>query len=513
MPPTTPTSGQPSTGASTSVAPVPPPPAPTTVPLTIGGVTVQRLVTRNSQRAKTVLSKYERHQLDQNDRMTLFTNVTKHRGPKELIKALPNEITEPKQLDDFQHLDILIDHMMSHFDHYDVSDVFNIVFPDTTGNLLKDPTGSVKTVNLFHHFTDLSVVQVAASNRWYSEFTDDSKDQFHTNLEWTRVYFVNNVDAGLFTIINDNHKRHDREEQGGPLLFMLLMQELFFIAQKTATSLHTLMKQFRIDSVPGENIKSVSTTVMSISRRIWFSKKNTFPPEFLNTILKLYQTSSIQEFNAHFSTLTTDWRKEATEARIASLTSTTVATPPVFSEDLKTIQRLCDSANIVYEHLVREGLWSTLVKHKPSTTSQVLLTGDLGSHSQANQSSVSKGSNGTKKRRNQKQGQKMNKAKKTSSNADKKKGPSNKPFYKWRPPEGNESTRVISIKDHGETLHSWNATTKRWVPVQDTSVNVASAPVTVASTLLTAPNNGSDAALRVQLADVQRQLHALNARL
>jgi hypothetical protein len=157
-----------------------------------------------------------------------------------------------------------------------------------TGNLLKDPSGSVKTVNLFHHFTDLSVVQVAASNRWYSEFTDDSKDQFHTNLEWTRVYFVNNVDAGLFTIINDNHKRHGREEQGGPLLFMLLMQELFFTAQKTAKSLHTLMKQFRIDSVPRENIKSVSTTVMSISRRIWFSKKNTFPPEFLNTILKLF---------------------------------------------------------------------------------------------------------------------------------------------------------------------------------------------------------------------------------
>jgi hypothetical protein len=47
----------------------------------------------------------------------------------------------------------------------------------------------------------MSVIQVAASNRWYSEFTDDSKDQFHTNLEWTRVYFVNNVDS-LTTIIN-----------------------------------------------------------------------------------------------------------------------------------------------------------------------------------------------------------------------------------------------------------------------------------------------------------------------
>jgi hypothetical protein len=45
-------------------------------------------------------------------------------------------------------------------------------------------------VNLFYHFTDLAAIQVAARNLWYSEFTDDSKFQFHTNLEWTRVYFV-----------------------------------------------------------------------------------------------------------------------------------------------------------------------------------------------------------------------------------------------------------------------------------------------------------------------------------
>jgi hypothetical protein len=171
-----------------------------------------------------------------------------HSDPKELIKALPNEITKPKQQDDIQHLDILIDHMMSHFEHFDVADVFNIVFPDTSGNLLKDPSGSVKAVNLFHNITEVSVAQVAASNRWYSEYTDDARDQFHTNLEWSRVYFANNVDSGLYTIINDNHRRHAQAEQGGPLLFMLLMQELFFVAQKTAKSLHTLMKQFRIDS-------------------------------------------------------------------------------------------------------------------------------------------------------------------------------------------------------------------------------------------------------------------------
>jgi hypothetical protein len=100
MPPTTPSSGQPSTGASPSVAQVPPPPAPSTVPLTIGNLHIHKLVTKNSLRAKSVLSKLERLKLGQNDKMTLIHYVTKHRGAKDTIKAPPNSITHPKQLDD-----------------------------------------------------------------------------------------------------------------------------------------------------------------------------------------------------------------------------------------------------------------------------------------------------------------------------------------------------------------------------------------------------------------------------
>jgi hypothetical protein len=42
---------------------------------------------------------------------------------------------------------------------------------------------------------------------------------------------------------------------------MLLMQELFCTAQKTVTSLRSMLKKFGIDAIPGENNKSVSTTL------------------------------------------------------------------------------------------------------------------------------------------------------------------------------------------------------------------------------------------------------------
>jgi cbb3-type cytochrome oxidase subunit 1 len=66
-------------------------------------------------------------------------------------------------------LDILIENTEAHFKQYDVADVFSIVFPDSQGNLLRDSSGSIETVNLFSHFTELTVAQVAASNLWYSE--------------------------------------------------------------------------------------------------------------------------------------------------------------------------------------------------------------------------------------------------------------------------------------------------------------------------------------------------------
>jgi hypothetical protein len=117
---------------------------------------------------------------------------------------LPNIITGPKQFDEFQHLDEMIEILVSHFEHHDIADVFNILFPDSSGNLERNSSGAVKTSNLFYNFTEVSVAQVATSNRWYSEYTDDACDQVHTNLEWSRVYFAKNVDSGLYTIVNDN---------------------------------------------------------------------------------------------------------------------------------------------------------------------------------------------------------------------------------------------------------------------------------------------------------------------
>jgi hypothetical protein len=132
-------------------------------------------------------------------------------------------------------------------------DVLDIVFPDAAGNLETDSSGNPRVMNLFTHFTDLEVGQVAESNRWYVAYTDDQVDQSSTKLDWSYSFFVHNIEGGLLGILSERYHHFPEEEQEGPLLYMLLMRELFFLANQTAK---TQLQRFRIDKVPGENIKN-----------------------------------------------------------------------------------------------------------------------------------------------------------------------------------------------------------------------------------------------------------------
>jgi hypothetical protein len=53
-------------------------------------------------------------------------------------------------------------------------------------------------------------------------------------------------------------------QQGGTLLFTLLMRQLLFTTEAAVKNLAEQMKNYKINKVPGEDI-------LSASRRIWYS--------------------------------------------------------------------------------------------------------------------------------------------------------------------------------------------------------------------------------------------------
>jgi hypothetical protein len=103
--------------------------------------------------------------------------------------------------------------------------------------------------------------------------------------------------------------------------FLLLMSILLGLSTKQVDYVAAFVQLYRIDKVPGENIKTVSTIVMSISRRIWFSKKNTFPDFCVKTVSAHLQTSSFTRFNDYFKSLQSDYKKECMAVSVASFKS------------------------------------------------------------------------------------------------------------------------------------------------------------------------------------------------
>jgi hypothetical protein len=299
------TTGTHVTGAGLSQTNVPS----TSTPVVIGGIVFHQLPAKTTTRSVHSLSKSRRATMPQAELVKLrgqsIASLSKDATQK--IRALPLTFDDPKQLNYIQLLDSTMAKCVKHLQCFDMLDVFQIVFPDANGILEMDSTGTTaRSVSLFTHFTELEVGQVAASNRWYNTFTNDAVDQAATNLDWSYTFFSNNIEAGLMGILSERYNRYPEEEQGGPLLYMLLMKELFFVAKQTAKTLHAQLKRYRIDKIPGENIKNVSTIVMSVSRRIWFSKKKEFPDDYIKTVLQLYQTSSVARFNDHFKSLQFD---------------------------------------------------------------------------------------------------------------------------------------------------------------------------------------------------------------
>jgi hypothetical protein len=95
------------------------------------------------------------------------------------------------------------------------------------------------------------------------------------------------------------------------LLFVLLLQDLLHVAESAADDLHTQLKRLQIDSIPGENVKTVSAVISSVARRIWFTLGGELPKDFVDSVLKVYQTSSVRALNVQFDKITAERNTEA----------------------------------------------------------------------------------------------------------------------------------------------------------------------------------------------------------
>ena len=548
----------------------PPPPAIQTA----GGFAINKLPGINTVIGGThVHGKGERAALSAHERTLLYEQFVSKMSNGAKFTTLPMNINDPKQLSTFSSVDSIIQSIMERLESFDCRDVFHVVHVTDMYNgtvEMEDVPGAAavagaiprqtKMTDLLTEYSHVPISTVALSNQFYHRWTEDRVNQFHTNLKWSYQLLKNNIDPVLMTHLQSKYDAFDANQRGGPLLFALLMSELLYTNESAVHSLKEQIEKYKINKVPGEDIKKISAIILAVSKRIWFSRSLSFPESFVDTIISLLQTSSVPAFNEQYKNIALKRAADKAQDRVAA-TSGAPAVPHTYANDLQTVEQLFNMASTFYDGYSRDGTWATHVKSKSASTQaapshseikpSALVTGtcfNCGSKShmlpdcpqpvndsriQANKTKYLAAKKAAKARKHSSDGTSTSTGQATtngdtrsSSSTAAQGSPGQRSDSKWGPPDSNgPKQKFIWTRSLGSQPYKYNESTRRWdlmVPVPSSN-NSANSRTSVASTTSSQQNSDSKpgahapmssgddtAALRAQLAEMRCQLELLN---
>ena len=289
--------------ASTMSSPAKTTPAQVTGPsgsrtVTLGGRTLairpQARVDADLVSSGIIHKKEERKKLDEAKRTELLNAATKARPPKFAYLSLTLE--DPDKLEATYDLGMMVDRMRASHTEYDMHDVMTLVVCDDAAN--SNPT---EQINLYENYATVTAEQAALSNQFYHRWA--AEETIRENLAMTYKYFHNNVEPDLFGKVIETYRSYPVDQQGGPLFFVLMMNQLLSNTESAALHLQKRLKDLSLATIPGENVsKAVSLARGAIDRLQSISK---VPDDVVMILLRIFQTSSVDEFNNVFKLLET----------------------------------------------------------------------------------------------------------------------------------------------------------------------------------------------------------------
>lgn len=483
----------------------------TTKTVTINGVKFDVMETARelTDESQALYPKAERAKLEPAELNKLFekawaTSQTKYH-------LLDMKIEDPDKLKETYDLEMAIDKTRNNHAKFDMTDVFTVVVLDKT-----DPMKVLRTVDLYKDYGNVTEKEVAQSNRFYAtRIHGDSAKFLAQNLQLTHSYMVNNTEDSLLTKVNETYNAYPIEEKGGPLFFKIMIDILQNNSDEAAKYLISVVKNLKITNYDGENVDKVVSLIRGAYNRLTNLRSNTkqslLPDDFPEMILKVFQTSSVMEFNTLFA-------HEKRELDLQELRTGEKKYPKVSD--------ILSFATTRYRALYATGEWNGVKTKANETSFTAGLTAATttkgcfncgGNHALQNcpqPKDESRISANKKQFWDAKRNRQNNSGNQTPNGNNK--SPRNK---KWAPPTDaerkNKNIRVIDGKDyyyHYKTK-KWIISTRPRVPAQATpGANVATtttiAPVTQEGTTAataTEPQANSAQARDLAVANLSRQ--------
>jgi hypothetical protein len=130
--------------------------------------------------------------------------------------------TKEDALQDMLDMLAKLTRIRNHMIDYDFGDIMNIVIQDDSM-----PMTVSSQHNLFNDYMSLTPEMVAKSNKWYLKYVDMSTPPWiPQNLQMNVEFFENNMSEDLWQAVQQMYKDYPVAQQGGPLVFILMMHKL-----------------------------------------------------------------------------------------------------------------------------------------------------------------------------------------------------------------------------------------------------------------------------------------------
>ena len=244
--------------------------------------------------------KRKRHLMPGDVRQAYIRGATSRILNKNSLISLPQLKTDEENglLVHVQNLQAQKTALRAHMQAYDIYDVMTIVVPVDVAT-----TGTIENVtyDLFDDHTKLHEAHVANSCTWYNRWVKN--DYVRENMSFILTFLQNNTDEYLWSKSLERYEEFTPIQRGGPLIAFIILRKIQDSSEQALEHLRVQVGRIDISKFLGEDVDKAVSLIKSTYKVLKSSSTMTHtyvPQDFVQTIFKVLQTTTVSEFNEAF---------------------------------------------------------------------------------------------------------------------------------------------------------------------------------------------------------------------
>jgi hypothetical protein len=367
-------------------------------------------------------------------------------------------------------------------------------------------------LNLIKSYDVCTPEAVGRNNQFLREYTAEVFTE--DNLILTAKFLENNMDDALFNKCMETYNQFEASQQGGPLLFAIMMQHLMITNEYVSKALLTKLENLKLATFEGENVgtlvshyRAILNRLSSMEKTLGGRHRHLIPNDLPIRIVKLLSQATHQDFAKAFEVVASTHFMDPKALWVGS-----------YPDPKRDAEAILLKAETLYQQCVSANEWSCVTKKADETAFVAAIAsayvnakgagdkpcwncGELG---HTHQDCVKpKNADRIKATRNKIRSA-QRQAKKGEKSKEKKGNDKNKKSEKWKPPGTGESNkRTIDGKPYYFHFKSktWKLCDKN-LPTKAASPSSDAPSTTAASNTAAAAPAGNTAAVAPPNLDV-----------